>query len=282
LLYGVEKIGKSSFAASAPNCVFVCPEDGISQIDVPHFPEARDWDGILNIVETLINEKHDYKYLVLDTLDWLEPLLWRYIVERDGEKDIESYGYGKGYIAALQEWRLFISRLERLRAKDVGIIMLAHSWVKLYNNPEGDPYDRFEMKLHNKSGGLLKEWCDAVLFANYEIGTVTDKRKRVRGIATGARLIYTQRSAAYDAGNRYNLPPELPLDWDSLSEGIQNNQVATPEILEKRIEELLTEIADAKLSVKVHKAMAGDATTDNYQRIINKLAGMISTKENQA
>jgi hypothetical protein len=283
LLYGVEKIGKSSFAADAPNPIFICPEDGISQIDVPHFPEAKNWDDVMNCVRALYKEQHDYNYLVLDTLDWLEPLLWDYICTRDGEKNIESYGYGKGYVAALDEWRAFISALEYLRnEKNMGIIMLAHSTVKNFKDPEGEGYDRYEMKIHQKSGGLIKEWSDAVLFTNYEIVTTEDKRKRVRGISTGARMIYTNRSAAYDAGNRYGLPAELPLDWQELEDGIKGNNQVGPDLLLQRIEEILKEIGDDKLTAKVNKAIKDDPIVDNYNRILNKLIGMQSSKENRS
>jgi hypothetical protein len=138
------------------------------------------------------------------------------------------------------------------------------------------------MKIHQKSGGLIKEWSDAVLFTNYEIVTTEDKRKRVRGISTGARMIYTNRSAAYDAGNRYGLPAELPLDWQELEDGIKGNNQVGPDLLLQRIEEILKEIGDDKLTAKVNKAIKDDPIVDNYNRILNKLIGMQSSKENRS
>jgi hypothetical protein len=64
-------------------------------------------------------------------------------------------------------------------------------------------------------GGMLKQWVDAVLFANYE--TFVDKASKMargKGLSTGARIIHTERRAAWDAKNRYGLPEHLPLlDW---------------------------------------------------------------------
>jgi hypothetical protein len=128
-----------------------------------------------------------------------------------GVKNIEDVGFGKGYNAALDRWRDMLSRLDTLRdRRGMNVILLAHSWIKTFRNPEGDDFDRYELKLHAKTSGLIKEWSDAVLFAAYETLTATDKSKRTRGISTGARIVHTERRAAFDAKNRFELPAELP------------------------------------------------------------------------
>lgn len=279
LLYGVEKIGKSTFAAAAPGAVFLCAEDGISELDVARFPEPRSWPEALEALEALRTGEHDHKFVVIDTVDWLEPMIWSFICDRDGEKNIEAYGYGKGYTAALDEWRLLLAKLERLRAdRSMGVILLAHSWTKPFKNPAGADFDRFEMKLNAKAGGLLKEWSDAVLFAAFEQYTHEDKNKRVRGVATGARLVYTQRTAVYDAGNRFNLPPELPLDWDAFAEAINANR---PEVIRKRIDEMLADHPDQVFKAKVDAAVMKDPDNAvHLARVMNKLAATLSTQEN--
>ncbi len=281
LLYGVEKIGKSSFAAAAPGCIFICPEDGISEIGAPTFPEPSVWAEVLAAIEELRTSAHDYRFLVIDTVDWIEPMIWEHICKRDGEKSVESYGYGRGYTAALDEWRMLLSKLEKLRAdRGMGIIMLAHSWTKPWKNPLGGDYDRFEMKMNNKASGLLKEWADCVLFAAFEQYAHEDKNKRVRGVSSGARMIYTQRNAVYDAGNRYNLPPELPLDWNEFANAIEANRPAEPAVIRARIAEMLAS-ADPDFKSKVETAVSKDPENAVYlARVMNKLAATLSTQEN--
>jgi hypothetical protein len=166
------------------------------------------------------------------------------------------------------------------------ILLIAHAWIKTFRNPEGDDFDRFEIKLHAKAQGLLREWCDAVLFAMHE--TFTHKsgkgtEARAKGISTGARILRTQRTAAYDAKNRYNLPDSLPLDWQSLTDAIADGQPATPAALETRIAAMLAG-ADPDLVERVRRAVlaaAGNAIT--LARIENKLSAQLSIqgKENQ-
>jgi hypothetical protein len=240
LLYGVEGVGKSSFAAGAPAPVFLAAEDGTNELDVARLPLAQDWQDVLDAVHLLQNEKHAYKTLVIDTLDWIEPMIWRFICARDSEKDIESYGYGKGYTKALQEWQFLLQRLDGLRRGGMHVVLLAHSWIKPFKNPQGEDYDRYELKLNKQAAGICKEWPDCVLFANHEVrAKLDDKTKRVRGESSGARFIYTARTAAYDAKNRYGLPKMLPLSWADFAAAAakRHSGIARTEI-EKLIEQL--------------------------------------------
>src|SRR5438552_5910771 len=83
LLHGVEGVGKSTFGANAEHPIFVGPEDGTSHLDVPRFPTPETWTEVLEAIDTLRTGTHDYQHLVLDTLDWLEPLNWTHICARD-------------------------------------------------------------------------------------------------------------------------------------------------------------------------------------------------------
>lgn len=236
VIYGTEGIGKSTFGASAPSPIFLGPENGTGHLNVTRFPSPQSWVDVLDAIRVLTDDAHDYKTLVIDSLDWLEPVLFAYICQRDGQAGIEAYGYGKGYTAALDEWRVFLKALERLRhARPMHVILVAHAWIKTFSNPAGENYDRYEMKLNNKAAGLIKEWVDCVLFANYEtFANKTKRESRAKGVDSGARLLYTQWRAAYDAKNRHGLPESLPLSWDELTACIVKSQdTSADSIIEK-------------------------------------------------
>ena len=263
LLYGVEGVGKSTFGSEAPRPIFIGAEDGTAHLDVERFPMPQTWTEVLDAIRVLTVETHEYRSLVLDTLDWAEPLLWAHICARDGEMNIESYGYGKGYQAALDEWRIFLAALERMReANGMHVVLLAHSWIKPFKNPQGPDFDRYEMKLNAKAGGLLKEWADVVLFANHEIAAAMDeKTKRFKGVSTDARLVYTTRTHAYDAKNRYDLPARMPLDWETFFAAVQAHKPADPAQLVEAVK-ANAEKLDAESKAKVLAALEranGDA-----------------------
>jgi AAA domain-containing protein len=229
LVHGQPGVGKTTFAADAPSPVFICPEDGIpGSLDVARFPSPDGgwrWQDILDAITELAIGQHNFSTVVFDTLDWIEPIIWEHVCKEDGVSSIEKVGggYGKGYQAALDCWRLLLSYLERLSAsKGMNVVMLAHSAIRNFKDPQSEGYDRWEMKLHKYPAGLIKEWSDDVLFAQHEAGVATDSRtKRKRGVSTGARIARTVWDAAFDAKNRNALPPEIPLSWAEYAAAIQ-------------------------------------------------------------
>jgi hypothetical protein len=237
LLYGVEGVGKTTFGANAPSPIFVGAEDGTGSMDVARYPQPETFTEAVEAVRDLTVSAHPFETLVIDSLDWLEPLVWAEVCRKGQKANIEDFGFGKGYIAAVDEWRVLLAALEGLRkAKRMHIVLLAHSWLKTFKNPTDEDFDRYEMKLHNKAAGLLREWVDAVLFANYEtIATKNEKTKRVRGVSTGVRLLHTTHSAAWDAKNRYSLPERMALSWPEFFAAVRAGQVADPAKIKEEI-----------------------------------------------
>lgn len=283
LLYGVEKIGKSTFAAGAPSPIFLCSEDGTAELDVARFREPTRWEEVRYAIDTLVRSQHDYKTFVVDTLDWLEPLCWTEVCRKASVPSLEEVGggYGKGFDQARETWRDLLADLDELRHKrGMTIVLLAHSWVKAFNNPEGDNYDRYEMKLNLKTGTIIKEWCDAVLFATYETYAVKNKSGKVKGVSDGARIVHTQRRGAWDAGNRYDLPETLPLDWEAFADAMKARQSETPEQLKARIGLMLEGVKETKWHAKVTASVsaAGDDAVE-LARIANKLSAMVERKD---
>jgi hypothetical protein len=215
LLYGPHKIGKTTFGASAPNAVVLPLEEGIGRLEVPSFPLLRTFTEVMEALLSLRNEPHDFATAVIDSADWLEPIVWQQTCARYQKKDIEDFGYGKGYVAALDDWRILIDTLGDLRMqRNMAIIVIAHANVKRYDDPTSEPYDRYQIKLQDRASALLEEWVDAILFLNQRVSIASDKvgrdQSRKRGVGTGERIIYTEERPAFKAGNRYGLPTELP------------------------------------------------------------------------
>ena len=210
LLYGTHKIGKSTFAAMGPNPIFIPTEDGLTTIDVPHFPLAQSLDDVWEYMNKLISENHQYKTVVIDTIDWMENLIWKEVCKVGQKEKIEDFGYGKGYVNALIYWDKFINGLNKLRAKGMAIILLAHSEIKIYNPPDNEAYDRYQIKLHQKAATKLEEWVDAILFLHKKV--YVDNKKAMEGEI----VIFTESCPAWRAGNRYGLPKEIPVNFNNL------------------------------------------------------------------
>ncbi len=271
LMYGTEGVGKSTFAAGAPNPIFICAESGTHHLDVARFPVPERWEDVLEAVDVLTREQHDYGTLAIDTLDWIEPLVWDYVVrhsppDKMGKRpaSIEEVGggFGKGYTAAVDQWRILVDRMEKLQAsKRMHVVLVAHAWIKAFANPEGENYDRYELKLQKLASGKLKEWVDAVLFATFDSGTHKESRnEKAKGVADGSRIVRTERRAAFDAKNRHGLPFRMPLSWDEFWAGVESGQPASPQkmIAEARNLGVVAGVED-KVEAAIIRAK-GDAT----------------------
>ncbi len=282
VVYGADGVGKSTFAARAPRPIFVGAEDGTASLDVSRL-SAESWRDIVAIVAELEADPHEYETLVLDTADWAEPMCWDVICKSAGAKSIAAIDYGKGYDAAEVEWRSLLGALDRLRdRRGMNAIVLAHSQIKTFKNPAGGDFDRYELKLHKAVAARLREWSDAVLFAHHETFTVAGPQKgKHKGVSSGARVVATTRTAAWDAKNRHDLPEILPLDWTSFVEAVAAHRPADPAKLRDSIADMIAKVADESLVARVRAATdkAGDDAVA-LARIENHLRATITIKEN--
>lgn len=242
IIHGVEGVGKTTFAAEAPSPIFLCAEDGTSHLDVARFPSPRTWNEALEAVKVLTHEEHAFKTLAIDSVDWLEPLCAQHVCQTHGKASLEDFGYGKGHMLALEQWRLFLGRLDPMvRTRRMNVVLIAHSAIKRVDDPQAGAFDRYRMKLHEKTSDVLREWVDAVLFARHEV-RVIERNGKPRGQSSGARLLHTTWTAAYDAKNRFDLPETLPLSWEDFESACKAHTPADPAKLKAEIEALLPQL----------------------------------------
>lgn len=223
-VYGPHGVGKTSLASQAPNPVFLQFEEGEGVLEFDAWKIDSFGDAI-EALAALDSDDHDFKTVVLDTADWLQRLVWQQTCAKNRWADIETPGFGKGYTAADDTWHEVFSSLKYLRdERKMSVIILAHCEVKRFENPETDPYDRYQPKLQKNGSALLQEFCDGVFFANFRASTtkteVAPKQTVTRGVGGGERLLYTEERPPYLAKNRWAMPPSLPLEWEAVAEFI--------------------------------------------------------------
>ncbi len=251
LIYGGEGCGKTTFAicehapkvpesppgAARPGVVVIQTEDGLGDINCPAFPLSKSYEEIEEAMGALYSEDHDFNTLVLDSLDWLEPLVWNYTCRQHGWENLETPGYGKGYLAADDVWRRFFSGINALRdEKGMTIILIAHQQIVRIEDPELPAYDSADIKLHKRASAIANEYTDVILRATIKT-TLTrdpsakkaDKDARQLAVGTGQRVITTQPRPGAKAKNRYHLPAELPLDWSAFAAAMAASLNRKPE-----------------------------------------------------
>lgn len=264
LIYGIEGVGKTSLLAKAPNPIFITPEGGTDQIrGAKKFKNVKTWEDVIACVDELLVAKHDYKTLAIDTADWLEKICHALIIQHSKGKSIitANGGYGAGYSEAERMHRELIAKLDRLRDEcGMNILVSAHYQVKIVKDPEAvQDYDQFEIKCHEKVSSLWREWAECLFFARFNTFIkVEDDKDRGRAVTDGRRTVYTVKTPAFQAKNRYGLPAEMEFSenfWNVLSGHIDRfylgggtEQAATLEAVRSEVKELLAKVQDPGLA----------------------------------
>jgi len=225
LIHGEAGVGKTTFASLFENPVFLPTEDGFGALKVKAFPLLTRFDEVIQALDALIHEPHDYQTLVVDSIDQLEPLVWDQTCREHRVTSIEKFGYGKGYTEALFYWRLVLERIHRCRHKrNMCVVLIAHSEIRRFEAPDSEAFDRYQIKLHKRASELVLEYCDCVFFCQLEVLlSKEDKgfgKTRTRAMSSGERVLYTEPRPAFVAKNRYHLPFRLPLSWAAYNEAL--------------------------------------------------------------
>jgi len=215
LVYGVDGIGKTSFAAEFPSPIYL-PTEGERApkgVDIPTPGTIESFNDIINVIGELLEGGHDLKTVIIDSLDGLEPLIWAATAARLGVSSIEEPGFGKGYVEADNEWRDFLSGVSALAASGMHVVMLAHPEIIRFDSPTTDPYSRYTPKLHKRGNALVREQADIVAFMNYRVSLkekeVGPKKTVAHAEGGKERQIHLAEGAGYVAKNRYSMPDTI-------------------------------------------------------------------------
>ena len=236
-LYGAEGIGKTTLAAMWPEPLFFDLEGGTAHLDVARV-ESPTWATLLADV-TQAARMDGYKTIIIDTLDAAEKLCINHTCKKHKKESIEAFGYGKGYTYAMEEFGLLLKSLDECVEAGKNVVVVAHAQMRKFEQPdEAAPYDRWELKLSKKDAPLVKEWCDALLFLNYEtvVEMSSSGKAKARG---GRRVMMVDHHACWDAKNRWGLNGKLPMEYESIAAHIPGNVLPAPKKAEPEIPDVL-------------------------------------------
>ena len=220
-IYGTGGMGKTTLASEFPDAIFIQTEDGANGLGVMSFSEGplTKYADVEAAITELATEDHAFKTVVLDSVTRLEPMIWAEVCARNNWKSIEEPGYGKGYTEADSLWSEFLSGLQWLRDnKNMAIIILGHESVQSFQDPTGDSYDRYTMRLHKRAEALVREQCDVMGFLN-QITTIDREKKAfgkkdeyvAKAKGSGQRALNLSPRPAFMAKQRsgYNFPDKV-------------------------------------------------------------------------
>lgn len=236
LIYGPEGIGKTTLASQFPDPVFIDTEGSTNFMDVARLPAPSSWMHLTGEVQYVKDHPDVCRTLVIDTADWAEKLCIEDVCCKKRVDGIEGVGYGRGYVYVKESFGKLLNLLSDLTDKGINVVMTAHAQMRKFEQPdELGAYDRWEMKLSKQVAPIVKEWADMLLFCNYKTMVVNvDNQGAQKGknkAQGGKRVMYTTHHACWDAKNRFGLPDELDMNYNSIRPVVEyaGGKAATPE-----------------------------------------------------
>ena len=220
-VFNADDGGENVFHKTGINLIHDCIPTG----DVKE--NADKWDKLMETLREIASEKSGIKRIIIDSVDKVEILAQAKTCSLHKLTHIEDMGYGKGFAYSRGEMAKLLSGLNYLRdTQDIQPILVCHTQVRTINKPTMEPYDSYILKLHKSLCADVMEWADVILFVAFE--TIVKKiasgfnRKDSRAIQSGKRFLYTSGSMGVDAKNRFDLPAEIPADWNEYQGLIAN------------------------------------------------------------
>lgn len=223
-------IGKTTFACTFPRPVVIRLEDGLQAVPEHWRPAALPVVGsvevLLQQITAIAKGAHDFGTLILDSVTQLDELFIKHVVDNDSSnpKSINQAagGYGGGMRAVADLHQRVRKGAELCRRRGMHVVFIAHSDTSKVEPPDGEPYTRYDLRLHPKCQSPYVDNVDLVGYLKLEMhGKRRDGDDMVKVISDGTRILSCHTQAANVSKNRYGIkdnlyvePGENPLyDW---------------------------------------------------------------------
>lgn len=254
-IYGGPGVGKSTFAAGADRPIFIPTEPGVDNLDIARFPVAETLGDFLDHLRAVADGDHDYKTVVIDTLNRLMDLYYFALKDEKSAKggplyDFVNFGGYNGWSGVA---RLFkeevIPLLAKCKARDMYVVLLAHTGEYTRNNPLGDNLLVAAPSIPKWVWKELHGELDVIGRADYVYSTSrinagdkadiakakakasTDERI-VDGVRVKVRQLTFAGGVEQDCKTRigYELPSTMPLSWEAFASSLGNLSKVADEV----------------------------------------------------
>ena len=278
VIVGEAGVGKTSFAAAAPDMVLVPTEDGALGVDVARLPnegKCETWSEVLEAFRVLLRGEHGYKWVALDTADVAERLCAKTVCDRDfggiwnTTKGVEGYNaFGKGEKATAYELGELLNLLDALQQKrGMGVILLSHQGLHKQANALGSDFYKFGGEMGRHSWSRICSWADQVGHACREMRVTTrDGESKAKASAIGTeRWIVFEGGPGRDAKSRagYEMPDKIPLSWDDYEQAMAADRVGA---LVDQAFDLIAQV-NGKAAETLNKRFEGKPTPEKLRAL---------------
>lgn len=280
LLYGPNKVGKTTFVTQFPRHILLDLEKGsnavVSANRVQGFETLKDVTDTLN---ELLTVPHENKVVAIDSVEALESLIFDSVCAESGVKSIEEAGggYGKGFTRSREIMRGIMSTLRRLcDERGIEVFLVGHSQTKDHNDPVTNiAYTKYMLRTNDKMASIIKDLADNIIFVSRRMMSAKKDSKEV-AVSDNKTYAYTQWRLAFDAGNRINLPFEFELSYENWLQAKESGRPVTLDDLKNEAAEMIKAL-DKETREKAMSSLKKATTLDEVAAIKARVQTLVTT-----
>jgi len=212
LIYGREKIGKTTILSTFPECMFLSTEPGTKGLEIFEFNAedggTRTWELFRQAVDLLEQNPGQFKTIIIDTVDRAYDMCMDWVcqkrgIEYPGSNADGSADYGKSWKAVREE---FTTQVHRIIQSGRGVWFTSHSKEMQVESRSGQKYDRIVPSMSGQARGVVEPLVDFALYAEHFQDRKGDARRVL--ICEGDETVW----AGVRATPAGEFPQFLPMD----------------------------------------------------------------------
>jgi hypothetical protein len=222
LFYGLPGVGKTTLASRFPKPLFLATEDGTKAIESWR-KDVTSWADFEALVEALRTEDHDFRTVVVDTVDLLYPLCLKAVCDDLGVSHPSDAEWGKGWQTLRTRWLNGINRLRTAKRKDgrpLCVVFISHesqTEIRIKRGRRVEDTGRYHVSsaLSGKSRTILHSAVDFI------VRIEMDGDERI--MRTQPASVDEYEIEAKGRGSLgTSLPDTIPLDFGALLSAFDN------------------------------------------------------------
>ena len=217
LIYGKEKSGKTTAAASFPKALLCAFERGYNGLGGVMAQDINSWSDFKAVLRQLERPeaKELYATIVIDTVSIAWDQCEQFICRQNGVQKIGDIPWGGGYSAAKKE---FETSLRKITMMGYGVVLIAHNASRIEKNADGSEIEIIYPDLPKRAA----EICNGIVDIIGYIGTEWEDN-------VAKRYLYTRETPTLFAGSRFKyMKAKIPFGYNELvaaiSEAIEQSE----------------------------------------------------------
>jgi len=211
LLYGREKIGKTTWLASFPGAIFFSTEPGTKGLPIFEYNSddggCRSWEILRHGVKLLEQDTSKFKTVVIDTADRAYELCMDYVckslgIPHPGEDIGGKKDYGRSWKEIKKE---FTSVLHRILQTGRGLVLTSHAKEETFRSRSGEEFTRIHPSMPGQARSVVESLVDLFFYCEY-MRAPDGSTKRVI-ITSGDEVVF----AGHRSLDGVSLPHLIPM-----------------------------------------------------------------------